>query len=317
MMLFFRILALSFAADAAFATHRDGIPSPHNRREIHGRQTIGSTPSATPTSSNSPTGSVASSPAGSSPAVVSTASARTPSAISVTVVQPPVYTYASIPSACPDASYSPVSGKYTGTIYHGLNVDTHAWCKIGYCPFRNSSGWEYSIAAIKTKLPEVNAIRLDRTMDHSNPTLDQDSVIEHLMGALPAIKNHGLAVVAGVYSGGSGYWGRFIAELGALERVLEVHGCSNIAVVKVGNNDLAAVSQHSCANSVTGEALWNEKNQTADILIRQMNLVRRMLRHHGCCDVPVTHTESAAEWSDVQQYVVQVSALRYVQFRRC
>jgi len=165
------------------------------------------------------------------------------------------------------------------------------------CPFKTNKEWDSTFANIKAKFPAANAVRLYSTMDFQG----WDAAL-HLSRALGGIKSHDMKIVAGLFSGGPKYTGRFVAELGALEIALTANGCENIAAVSVGNDDLEML------NRAGGTP--DEKSTMVDMLVAQIMTTRSLLRQHGCCDIPVTHTDFWSElWNQSNSWVPKVSRL--------
>ena len=167
--------------------------------------------------------------------------------------------------------------------YFGLNVVNTKPYDIRGPPgdFKKEADWSSAMELIRNIFPKTNAIRMYSTTD---------GLYRHLMSAIPAAQKHDFSILAGVWSGGPEAVGRFDSERLALKEVVEKHGCANLAAVSVGNEDLyTASAMHVSATQM---------KDTAQLLVTQITAVRKVLRDAGCCDTPVTHTDTWNELVD-------------------
>ncbi|KAK5939234.1 hypothetical protein PMZ80_008537 [Knufia obscura] len=200
----------------------------------------------------------------------------------------------SIPSqsqTCSGDSYLPVNYTFMKP-YFGLNVvNTKPYdVAIGAKPtFKTPGDWQSALKLLRDTFPNINAVRMYSTSE-DGPPRDETA---HLMNIMLAAQNNDFSILAGVWSGGPGKVQRFEQELQALGDVIHKHGCGNLAAVSVGNEDLNYLNQ----DGITDETVLNTKKQeTAELLVKQMDRVRQLLRHNGCCNTPVTHTET---WNEL------------------
>lgn len=158
-------------------------------------------------------------------------------------------------------------------------------------PKSDTTDWEAAFKIVKNLLPYINAVRLYSTMDWNGTSPEW----LYLENALLAAKEYGLKILAGVWSGGLGAdnQARFSAERDALANALQMHGCSDIVAVSVGNEDLNNVNEMT---SLSPAQVATTKQQTVDLLIQQINETRAVLDQFGCCNVPVTHTDT---WNEI------------------
>jgi len=170
--------------------------------------------------------------------------------------------------------------------YFGLNVvNTKPFDPTGQSQgFKNGGDWQAALKLIKNTFSKTNAVRMYAIADGN--TL-------HLMNAVPAAQQNNLSILVGVWSGGQSNTGRFDAETQALEQVVDKYGCGSFAAVSVGNEDLNDVNK---VGNLSPDDLRASKIATADLLVQQMNQVRKMLRDKGCCGTPVTHTDT---WNEL------------------
>lgn len=120
-----------------------------------------------------------------------------------------------------------------------------------------------------------------------------DGAVTHLMNAMPAAQKNRLMILVGVWSGTRK---RFDVEKSALQDVINQFGCGNIAAISVGNEDLYSVNIVYAGAS--GSEKDNYKTDIAHTLVRQISQVRDMVRSLGCCNVPVTLTDTWNEFSN-------------------
>ncbi|KAK5078880.1 hypothetical protein LTR64_002702 [Lithohypha guttulata] len=157
-------------------------------------------------------------------------------------------------------------------------------------PVKATEDWDAALTKIRSVFPSVNAFRIYSTTDENSEN-GKTVVYKHLENALPAAANQKMSILAGVWSGGVGREARFKQERDALEAAVKTFGCSNIAAVSVGNEDMNDIN----LMPLDGNSKKQRKVDTAKLLIKQMDEVRKMLRQNKCC-VPVTHTDTWDEW---------------------
>lgn len=206
----------------------------------------------------------------------------------------PSSTSPTFPESLPLQTSCPYADFYVTNVaqpkLYGLSVNTIAACHDAPgvpCSFKNSSDWLQALEHIKNLFPRVNAIRIDSVMESREPS----TAALFLDDAMNAARTHNLSVVANVQGGLRNGWRGFLQQRGALELELTLHGCYNLAAVSVADNDLAFV-----ALSVEPANVDREKSPSVDIIIAQMQLVRNMLRRHGCCTTPITHSGLGVEY---------------------
>lgn len=131
-----------------------------------------------------------------------------------------------------------------------------------------------------------------------------DGPVTHLLNAMPAARRHNLSILVGVWSSGDG---RFEVEKQALEDVIRRHDCDNIAAISVGNEDL---NQVNLVNASASDAEKDSQKQgIAMALVDQISEIRNMTRSLGCCNVPVTHTDTWDEFTNIEKpWVPDVSS---------
>lgn len=225
--------------------------------------------------------------------------------------QPPNSTpssFAANASSCAPQSYTPILSPHwsqTGrmlnatqsTKYFGFNV-------VNTKPFnvedstqssiaKSPADWESDFALLKRNFPLINTVRMYSTTD---------GPVTHLMNAMPGAQNHDLMILVGIWSGGID---RFEAEMSALKDVIIRYGCGNMAAISVGNEDIYSVNTNN--PGLSDAAIDQLKNATAWTLIDQIQAVRSMTRELGCCDVPITHTDTWGEFANTSKtYIPKV-----------
>lgn len=175
--------------------------------------------------------------------------------------------------------------------YFGLNVvnskpgDPNDAIKL-----KQPEDWDAAFALIKQYFGTINAVRIYSTTDGAT---------YHLMNALPAAQKYDLKILAGVWSGGPENLVRFEREKKALRDAITEFGCGNIAAISVGNEDLNQVNvlQTSDPDSVKDQA----KEKVAETLISQITQIRNVTRSLGCCNTPITHTDTWNELFDTKR----------------
>ncbi|KAK5081945.1 hypothetical protein LTR70_008635 [Exophiala xenobiotica] len=192
--------------------------------------------------------------------------------------------YSSFPSGCPSEAFS--STNYTAMQpYFGLNVaNTKPFNPDGGSPsFKTEDDWRTTLSLIKGTFPKTNAVRIYSTTDNGKFPL---------MDAIPAAKENNLRILVGVWSGGPTVTARFDQEIQALGQVVDQYGCDNFAAVSVGNEDLNYIN----VPGMDAKVMSGQKIATTDLLVDQIGQVRKMLRDKGCCNTPVTHTDT---WNEL------------------
>jgi exo-beta-1,3-glucanase (GH17 family) len=192
---------------------------------------------------------------------------------------------ASQPSSCPSPNASSWSPYLNLPHYNGLNVVNQSPDNPG--KFKNATEWLNAFGNIKALPGNWSAIRLYSTTDGD----DTDPLQRHLELALPAAKEHDLYIHAGVWSGGDDNTRRFQIEKVALDRALQINGCGNIIAISVGNEDLYM----NRSKEETG--MVRVPLMSVNLLIDQVNEISALLDSHGCCHVPVTHTDTYGDWT--------------------
>jgi len=169
--------------------------------------------------------------------------------------------------------------------YFGLNVaNTKPFNPDGGSPsFKTEDDWRTTFSLIKGTFPKTNAVRIYSTTDNGKYPL---------MDAIPAAKENNLRILVGVWSGGPTVTARFDQEIQALGQVVDQYGCDNFAAVSVGNEDLNYINVPGMDTKV----MSGQKIATTDLLVDQIGQVRKMLRDKGCCNTPVTHTDT---WNEL------------------
>jgi len=297
-------LTVGIGANAAFATTHGRTPGFPRLRRVLGREEISATPVTPVTLSTASTAPTASTVTQGTSTAIALSSALTPPQLQPTQIP------------CSDTSWQPTKDK-PSMVYHGLNIDNHIRCTNTLCTsFKDQLHWNMTLKTIRTNFPYTNAIRMYSMMDSVGKESNNEGAVYHLMNALPAAMEQGFFIIAGVWSGGPDFQGRFSAELGALAETLDRYGCSQIAAVSVGNEDLDKVTQYALGHALSRDDIRARKVLVASLIIQQMTLVRATLRRHGCCNVPVTHTDTGNELSDTSQDYVKAVKWFHVPDRR-
>lgn len=169
--------------------------------------------------------------------------------------------------------------------------------------FRTEEDWQTAFKLLKDTFKNINAVRMYSTTDGD---------VHHLMRAIPAAQQNNLSILAGVWSGGLAYEGRFEKELQALEQVVDKYGCGNLAAVSVGNEDLNDINHYGIPNDNDVNA---KKEATAKLLVKQMDEVRKLLRQKRCCNTPVTHTETWNELTNMDNPTVNKASVHLIDTR--
>lgn len=192
--------------------------------------------------------------------------------------------YSASPSGCLSEAF--LSTNYTAIQpYFGLNVaNTKPFNPVGGSPsLKTVDDWRTTLELIKNTFPKTNAVRIYSTTDGAQLPL---------MYAIPAAQQNNISILVGVWSGGRTTTARFEQEIEALGQVVDRYGCGSFAAVSVGNEDLNDINDPGLdANTISAT-----KIATTDLLVDQIGRVRKMLRNKGCCNTPVTHTDT---WNEL------------------